>query len=116
MKVSDLFLRPIRHWSEFRVRGHVFMCMFAYLVVWEVRRRLELLLKRDPQTNGCEGKSLREVWDTLKKITIGRIRIEAIVSEQISSLTKEQRKIVKMLGTPIGKKAEKMLSLRNYPH
>lgn len=114
MKVSDLFLRPVRHWSETRVRGHVFMCMLAYLVVWEVKKRLDPILQRDPETKECEGKSLREVWDALRHITIGRIKIAGIVSEQISTLTKEQRKIVKMLGTPIGKKASEMLSLRNY--
>jgi transposase len=114
MKVSDLFLRPIRHWTETRVRGHVFMCMLAYLVVWEVRKRLDFLLQRDPPSNECEGKSLREVWDTLKRITIGRLSIGGIESEQISPVTKEQRKILSMLGTPIGKKANQMLSLRNY--
>jgi transposase len=116
MKVSDLFLRPVRHWSETRVRGHVFMCMLAYFVVWEVKKRLDPLLQRDPETNGCEAKSLRELWDTLKKITFGRLRIGGVISEQISTITKEQRKIIKMIGTPIGKKAKEMLSLRNYPN
>ena len=107
MKVSDSFLGPVRHWNETRVRGHVFMCMLAYLVVWEARKRLEPLLQRDPEINEYEGKSLREVWDTLKHITVGRIKIAGIVSEQISALTKKQRKIVKMLGTPMAKRRVK---------
>lgn len=105
MKVSDLFLRPIRHWSETRVRGHVFMCMLAYLVVWEAKIRLQSILTREPDTRECEGNSLREIWDTLKKVTIGRIKIADIVDEQISHLTRDQRKILKLLDASITKKA-----------
>lgn len=106
MKVSDLFLRPIRHWSETRVRGHVFMCMLAYLVVWEVRNRLSPILQRNRITKECEGDSLREVWDCLKQITIGRIKIVDTEFEQISNLTERQLKILKLLRTPINQKAK----------
>ena len=110
MKVSDLFLRPIRHWSETRVRGHVFMCMLAYLVVWEAKVRFQPILIRDSDTRECEGNSLREVWDTLKKVTIGRIKIADMVNEQMSHLTKDQREILKLLHAPITKKAMRFCS------
>jgi len=29
---SFIRIRPIRHWAEFRVRGHVFICVLAYLI------------------------------------------------------------------------------------
>lgn len=104
MKVSDIFIRPFRHWDEIRVRGHVFICMLAYLVVWEVRNRLRPILKRDTQARKCDGGSLREVWDVLKQITIGWIKIGDKMSEQISFLNKKQREIIKLLKTPISKK------------
>ncbi len=104
MKVSDIFIRPFRHWGQTRVRGHVFMCMLAYLVIWEVRNRLRPKLERDIQTRKCDGGSLREIWDILKKITIGWIKIGDKMSAQISILNKKQREIIKLLKTPISKK------------
>lgn len=109
MKVSDLCVRPVRHWSENRVRGHVFMCMLAYLVVWEVKHRLNPMLERDPKTRECEGNSLREIWDTLKHITIGKLNIGGTKTTQISTVNKRQREILKLLQAPINKKAKQAL-------
>jgi transposase len=47
MKTTDEFTRPVRHWNSDRVRGHVFVCMLAYLVIWHARRRLSEFLLRD---------------------------------------------------------------------
>lgn len=113
MKVSDLFLRPIRHWNETRVRGHVFMCMLAYLVIWEVRNRLSPILQRNLITRECEGDSLREVWDCIKQITIGRIKIADVEFEQIGNLTKRQLKILKLLRTPITQKSKNLCRYEN---
>ena len=38
MKATDLQLRPIHHWTETRVRAHVFICMLAAYLVWHLRR------------------------------------------------------------------------------
>jgi len=38
LKAIDLDLRPIRHWTEARVRAHVFICMLAAYLVWHLRR------------------------------------------------------------------------------
>lgn len=38
LKTIDLDLRPIHHWTEQRVRAHVFICMLASYVVWHLRR------------------------------------------------------------------------------
>jgi hypothetical protein len=37
MKAIDLNLRPIRHWTETRVRAHVFLCMLAAYLTWHLR-------------------------------------------------------------------------------
>jgi hypothetical protein len=37
MKAIDLHLRPIRHWTETRVRAHVFLCMLAAYLTWHLR-------------------------------------------------------------------------------
>jgi len=38
LKAIDLDLRPIRHWTDQRVRAHVFICMLASYLVWHLRR------------------------------------------------------------------------------
>jgi len=38
MKADDLDLRPVRHWTEERVRAHVLICMLATYLTWHLRR------------------------------------------------------------------------------
>jgi hypothetical protein len=38
LKAIDLDLRPIHHWTETRVRAHVFICMLAAYLVWHLRK------------------------------------------------------------------------------
>lgn len=38
IKSIDLDLRPIHHWTETRVRAHVFLCMLAAYLVWHLRK------------------------------------------------------------------------------
>ena len=38
IKSIDLDLRPIHHWTEARVRAHVFICMLAAHLVWHLRQ------------------------------------------------------------------------------
>jgi hypothetical protein len=38
LKSVDLRIRPIHHWSERRVRAHIFLCMLAYYVEWHLRQ------------------------------------------------------------------------------
>jgi transposase len=37
MKIDDLDLRPVRHWTEDRVRAHVLICMLAAYLIWHLR-------------------------------------------------------------------------------
>jgi len=47
MKTVDLKVRPIFHRLEKRVRSHIFLCMLAYYVEWEMRRLLAPVLFDD---------------------------------------------------------------------
>ena len=38
LKAIDLDLRPIHHYTESRVRAHVFICMLAAYLVWHLRQ------------------------------------------------------------------------------
>ena len=47
LKTIDLDLRPIRHYTEKRVRAHVFLCMLAAYLLWQLRRSLAPLTFTD---------------------------------------------------------------------
>jgi hypothetical protein len=54
LKTVDLHVRPIHHWLEERVRAHVFLCMLAYYVEWNLRARLAPMLYDDDDTEAAE--------------------------------------------------------------
>ncbi|MGH9028370.1 MAG: IS1634 family transposase [Acidimicrobiales bacterium] len=49
MKAIDLDLRPIYHYTEDRVRAHVFVCMLAAYLLWHLRKALAPLCFSDEQ-------------------------------------------------------------------
>ncbi len=54
MKTVDLKVRPIFHRLEDRVRAHVFICMLAYYVEWEMRHLLCPILFEDDDKEAAE--------------------------------------------------------------
>jgi transposase len=55
-KTVDLKVRPIFHWLDDRIRGHVFLCMLAYYVEWHMREKLAPLLFDDHERDQAESK------------------------------------------------------------
>src|SRR5664280_2426350 len=49
IKSIDLDLRPIHHWTETRVRAHVFICMLASYLTWHLRQAWAPLTFTDEQ-------------------------------------------------------------------
>jgi transposase len=49
LKGLDLLVRPIRHRTEERVPGHIFLCLLAYYVEWHLRRAWAPLLFEDEE-------------------------------------------------------------------
>ena len=49
LKGVDLRVRPIFHRTSERVRAHIFLCLLAYYVEWQMRRALAPLLFEDEQ-------------------------------------------------------------------
>src|SRR5664280_2274930 len=49
LKAIDLDLRPIHHWTETRVRAHVFICMLAAYLTWHLRKAWAPLTFTDEQ-------------------------------------------------------------------
>ena len=47
LKTVDLKIRPIYHFTDKRVRAHIFLCMLAYYVEWHMREAWPELLFAD---------------------------------------------------------------------
>jgi transposase len=56
LKGMDLMVRPIYHRVEPRVRAHVFLCMLAYYVEWQLRRAWAPLLFADEELDDDRGR------------------------------------------------------------
>lgn len=100
MKTTDLFIRPIRHWNPERVKGHVFVCMLSYLVVWKATELFAELITGDqvsdhdkPQ-DACH--SLRVIWERLNRwVQIGSLRVGGKTKEQLNALPPEAKPILR---------------------
>jgi transposase len=53
LKGVDLLVRPIRHRTEQRVPAHIFLCMLAYYVEWQMRHALAPILFEDEDLPGA---------------------------------------------------------------
>lgn len=72
IKAIDLDLRPIYHYTEDRVRSHVFICMLALYVTWHLRQTWAPLCFTDeniPKRNDPVSKALRSDSAQMKDIT-----------------------------------------------
>lgn len=49
MKSIDIRVRPIRHYLEDRVRAHIFICMLAYYIEFQIRELLAPLMFADEE-------------------------------------------------------------------
>jgi transposase len=100
MKTTDIQTRPIRHFNEPQVRGHLFACFLAYRVIWELRQRWQPVLQRDPETQRCEAGSLAEIWRELGSITLGKIEIKGKITYQLSQISRYAQRLLKLAKIP----------------
>ncbi len=112
MKTTDELIRPVRHWNVDRVRGHVFVCMLTYLVIWQARRCFGEFLKRDEDSCMCEGDSLREIWEALDEgVSIGTINIDGKSEDQLAPIPNYQKRLLKAAKAGINNKEKKRLGI-----
>ena len=87
-------LRPMRHWTEQRVRAHIFICVLAYLV----ESCIEIKLKE----KGLE-MTARKSLDILSEIKLVDQEIEGMKICTYSQPSAESRRIIKALGLRLPK-------------
>ncbi len=98
MKSTDIQLRPIRHFNEAQVRGHIFACFLAYRVVWELRQRLHPVLQRDPDTKRCQAGSLIEIWRELEGISLAKLQANGKTYFKLSRISHYAKKLLTLCG------------------
>jgi len=86
---SFIRIRPIRHWAELRVRGHVFVCVLAYL--------LEKLIERSLKDSAIDltAKAALEKLSSLKAV------VNELMGRKLrkrTEITPEQSRIYRALG------------------
>ena len=84
---STMQLRPVYHWTEERIRAHVFVCVLALQVERWMRNRLK-------------GTSVLTAVRQLRQIKMVEMESGGSTSEVPTRLTAEQRDILNKLGVP----------------
>jgi transposase len=83
---STLLLRPVFHWTEKRIRAHVFVCVLALQLERWMRRKL----------NGIS--SVPHVVEILRRIKVGELVVGGKSIRVPTNSTEEQKKLLKALG------------------
>ena len=117
IKTTDLFLRPIRHWNPERVKGHVFLCVLAYIIRYEARKRFEEFLAPVERSEDDDGKmevvrqSLRRAWATLDTIKIGTLSIGGTVIRQLNPINQPAKKLLTAAGAKMDQPTKARLGI-----
>lgn len=96
LKTVRLEMRPVYHKTDDRIRAHVFICMLAYYLQWNMRRRLSPLFDAD----GAGGKrewTFANVIERLKAIRWNNVVCGKTTFRQISHPEDDQQRILDLL-------------------
>jgi transposase len=84
---STLLLRPVHHWTEDRIKAHVFICVLALQIERLMRNRLKTL-------------SVSKALDRLRQIKVGEIKVGDTSTLLATEVTAEQKEIMRKLAVP----------------
>jgi transposase len=84
---STLLLRPVHHWTEDRIKAHVFICVLALQIERLMNRRLKSI-------------SVRKAIDRLRQIKAGELRVGGVTTKTLMRVTEEQQNLFKSLDVP----------------
>ena len=131
LKSIDLDLRPIRHYTQSRVRAHVFLCALAAYLIWHLRQAWAPLTFTDEQrpdpadpvaparrsaaaerkaatkttTDDLPAHSFASLLNHLATLTRNEVRFLTVadqpIVEQLALPTPTQRRAFELLGRPI---------------
>ena len=82
---SSLLLRPVYHWTEPRIRAHIFICILALQIERWMRNQLRTV-------------SVRKALQSLQRVKAGVLVIEGKEVKVATRPTQEQKEFLKQLG------------------
>jgi hypothetical protein len=82
---SCLLLRPVYHWTESRIRAHIFICVLALQLERWMRNRLKTV-------------SVKKALQSLQQIKLGELMVNGKAVTMATRLTTEQKEIFRNLG------------------
>jgi transposase len=82
---SSLLLRPVYHWTEPRIRAHIFICVLALQLERWMRNRLRPV-------------SVKKALQLLQQIKVGELTVNGKAVSMATRLTTEQKEILRKLG------------------
>jgi transposase len=82
---SSLLLRPVYHWTEPRIRAHIFICVLALQLERWMRNRLRPV-------------SVKKALQLLQQIKVGELTVNGKTVSMATRLTAEQKEILRKLG------------------
>ena len=85
---STLLLRPVFHWTERRIRAHVFVCVLALQVERWMRRKMK------------DVSSVPKAIRSLQRIKVGEIEVGGKITLAVSRSLPEQKALFETLGVP----------------
>jgi len=86
---STLLLRPVHHWTERRIRAHIFVCVLALQVERWMRQRLR-----------AADTSVPRALDVLRRIKVGELEVGGERRRFPTRPTPQQAKLLRCLGVP----------------
>lgn len=84
---SSLMLRPVYHWTEDRIRAHIFLCVLALQIERLMRNRLQSV-------------SVRKAIDRLRRIKAGEMEVNGVKTRSLTRTTQEQKNLFEFLDVP----------------
>ena len=97
LKTVQLEMRPIYHKTDERIVSHVFLCMLAYYIQWNMLQRLKPLF----DSNGKHKErfwTFENVIERLKSIRREDLCVGGSVCKIVTQLDSDQKKIIELLG------------------
>jgi len=82
---SSLHLRPVYHWTERRIRAHIFICVVALQLERWMRNRLQTT-------------SVSRALQSLQQIKVGELTVNGKRMRMATRITAEQKEILNRLG------------------
>lgn len=97
LKTTRLETRPIYHKTDDRIKCHVFICMLAYYLMWNMKEMLTPLF--DENETGRNGEyTFNHIVERLKSIRNETIDFNGIKSNVITERDSEQSRILDLMG------------------